>query len=380
MDFSLSEAQELLKRTARDFLEKECPKQLVREMEEDETGYPAQLWHNMAELGWMALPFPEKYGGGGGSFADLVILLEEMGRACLPSPFIPTVVLGGLTILDMGSEEQKKKFLPHIAKGDMVCTLALLEPSDSYDPADISCRAIADEDGYLVNGTKLFVPDAHITDYLVVAARTRNSSRAEQGVTLFLVDTRSPGIDYTLLKTIAGDKQFEVNFDSVKVPRESVIGEVGWAWKGAERILERAAVAKCAEMVGGAQRVLEMTVSYAKERIQFGRPIGSFQAIQHYCANMATDVDASRFNTYKAAWMIDEGLPCSKEVAIAKAWCSEAYRRVIALSHQIHGAIGWTKDLDLELYTRRAKAAEIAFGDADFHREVIARELGLGVH
>ena len=148
MDFSLSEAQELLKKTARDFLEKECPKQLVRELEEDEAGYSPRLWHNMAELGWMALPFPEKYEGNGGSFSDLAVLLEEMGRACLPSPFIPTVVLGGLTILDMGNEEQKEKFLPRIAKGDMVCTLALLEPSDSYDPADISCRAIANEDGY----------------------------------------------------------------------------------------------------------------------------------------------------------------------------------------------------------------------------------------
>ncbi len=376
MDFSLSEGQELLKRTARDFLEKECPKKLVREMEEDEIGYSAQLWHSMAELGWMALPFPERYEGNGGSFSDLVVLLEEMGRACLPSPFLPTVVLGGLTILDMGSEEQKGKLLPRIARGDIVCTLALVEPSDSYDPADISCQAIADEDGYLLTGTKLFVPDAHIADYLVVSARTEGS-RADQGVSLFLVDAKSPGIDYTLLKTIAGDKQFEVNFNSIKVPRESVIGEVGRAGKGVGKILERAAVAKCADMVGGAQRVLDMTVSYAKERTQFGRPIGSFQAIQHYCVNIAIDVDASRFHTYKAAWMIDEGLPCSKEVAIAKAWCSEAYRRVTALSHQIHGAIGWTKDLDLELYTRRAKAAEIAFGDADFHREKIARELGL---
>lgn len=376
MDFSLSEEQELLKRAARDFLEKECPKRLVREMEEDEMGYSAQLWRSMAELGWMALPFPESYEGNGGSFSDLVVLLEEMGRACLPSPFVPTVVLGGLTILDMGSEEQRDEFLPRIASGDIFCTLALVEPTDSYSPAGISCQAIADEDGYLLSGTKLFVPDAHIADYLLVSART-GGGRTEQGVTLFWVDAKSPGIDCTPLRTVAGDKQFEVNLNGVKVPRESVIGELGRAWGGVARILEQAAVAKCAEMVGGAQRVLDMTVSYAKERHQFGRPIGSFQAIQHYCANMATDVDASRFNTYKAAWMIDEGLPCVKEVAIAKAWCSEAYHRVTALSHQIHGAIGWTKDLDLELYTRRAKAAEIAFGDADFHREKVAQELGL---
>ena len=377
MDFSLSEEQELLKRTARDFLEKECPRQLVRQMEDDDKGYPTQLWHTMAALGWMALPFPEEYGGGGGSFSDLIILLEEMGRACLPSPFIPAVVLCGLTILDTGSKEQKDAFLPGIARGDIIGTLALLEPSDSYDPAAISCRAIARESEYLVTGTKLFVQDAHIADYLVVAARTGSVNGAEEGITLFLIDARSPGISRTILKTIAADKQFEVNFDNVKVPGESVIGEVNRARRGVAGMLERAAVAKCAEMVGGAQRVLEMTVDYAKERVQFGRPIGSFQAIQHYCTNIAIDVETSRFNTYKAAWMIAEGIPCFKEVAIAKAWCSEAYRRVTALSHQIHGAIGWTKEMDLELYTRRAKAIEVAFGDADFHREKIARALGL---
>jgi alkylation response protein AidB-like acyl-CoA dehydrogenase len=376
VDFSLSEGQELLKRAARDFLEKECPKRLVREMEEDDVGYSAQLWRQMAELGWMALPFPESYEGNEGGFLDLVVLLEEMGRACLPSPFVPTVVLGGLTILDMGSEEQKAEFLPRIASGDMFCTLALVEPSDSYSPAGISCQAVADGDGYLLSGTKLFVPDAHVADYLIVGARTGNGE-AEPGVTLFWVEAKSAGIDCTPLKTIAGDKQFEVKLDGVKVPRESVIGKAGRAWGGVARILERATVAKCAEMAGGAQRVLDMTISYAKERNQFGRPIGSFQAIQHYCANMATDVDASCFNTYKAAWMIEEGLPCVKEVAIAKAWCSEAYHRVTASSHQIHGAIGWTKDMDLELYTRRAKTAELAFGDADFHREKIAQELGL---
>jgi 3-oxocholest-4-en-26-oyl-CoA dehydrogenase beta subunit len=374
VDFSLSETQELLKRASRDFLEKECPKKLVRQMEEDEVGFSSQLWQGMAGLGWMSLPFPEKYKGGGGSFSDLAILIEEMGRACLPSPFIPTVVLGGLTIMDTGTEEQKNRFLPLIAKGDMICTLALLEPSDSYDPDDIGCRAIADKDGYLLSGTKLFVPDFYISDYALVAARTDDDSNPERGIILLMVDPKSPGIDFTLLKTIAADKQSEVNFDSVKVPRENVIGEPGRAWKGITRTLEKAAIAKCAEMTGGAQRVLEMTINYATERLQFGRPIGSFQAIQHYCANMATDVDACRFNTYKAAWLIDEGLPCSKEVSIAKAWCNEAYHRVTALSHQIHGAIGWTRDMDLELYTRRAKTAGVAFGDADFHREVIARK------
>ena len=376
MDFSLSEVQKMLRQEARSFLEKECSSQLVRQMEQDETGYPSQLWRQIAELGWMAIPFPEKYDGVDGNFIDLIVLIEEMGRICFPSPFVPTVVLGGLAILELGTEDQKDRLLPGIAAGDTICTLALLEVSNSYDPAAISCQASTNGNGYHLKGTKLFVPDAHVADLLLVAARTQAGVQDGQSIGLFVVDTRSQGITCDLLKTISGEKQFEVNLD-VTVPEENLLGHTVDAGEALKKISERAAVVKCAEMVGGAQRVLEMTVGYAKERQQFGRPIGSFQAIQHYCANMATDVDASRFNSYRAAWLIDQGLPCRKEVAVAKAWCSQAYRRVTALSHQIHGAIGWTKDLDLELYTRRAKAAELAFGDADFHKELIARELGL---
>lgn len=375
MDFSLSEVQRMLRREARSFLERECPSQLVREMEQDERGHSPELWHRIANLGWMALPFPEKYGGAGGSFMDLVILVEEMGRVCFPSPFIPSVILGGLTILDLGSEDQKEESLPGIASGDIISTLALLESNDSYEPTGIACRASFDGNEYHLQGTKLFVPDAHIADFLLVAARTEGGSKGEQGITLFIVDAKNQDISHTLLKTIAGDKQFEVNLD-VKVPPGSALGRAGDAWHGLKKTLERAAVAKCAEMIGGAQRVLEMTLDYAKERKQFGHPIGSFQAIQHYCANMAMDVEASRLNTYHAAWLISEGLPASRHVAAAKAWTGEAYRGIVASSHQIHGAIAFTKELDLELYIRRAKAAEVAFGDADFHRQIIAQELG----
>lgn len=370
MDFSLSEVQKMLRGEARSFLEKECSSQLVREMEKDERGYSPRLWRQIAELGWMAVPFPEKYGGVDGSFIDLVILIEEMGRACFPSPFIPTVVFGGLAILELGSEDQKEKLLPGIAAGDTICTLALLEASNSYDPAAITCQASKDGNGYYLKGTKLFVPDAHIADLLLVAARTQ----AEQGIALFIVDAKSKGINHDSLKIISGEKQFEVNLD-VKVPEDSVLGYTLDADKLLRKISERAAVVKCAEMVGGAQRILEMTLSYVKERSQFGHPIGSFQAIQHHCANIAVDVETSRLNTYHAAWLLSEGLSASKHVSVAKAWVSEAYRRITSLSHQIHGAIGFTKELDLELYVRRAKSAEVAFGDANFHRKIIARAL-----
>lgn len=378
MDLGFTEEQEMLRKTARDFLETECPTSLVKEMAEDEQGYTSGLWGKMAELGWMGLALPEEYDGMGMSFLDLAVLLEEMGRACLPGPFFSTVVLGGLTILEAGNEEQKKEFLPKIAAGETILTMALTEPSASYDPASITVKAVPDKDDYVISGTKLFVENAHIADYLICVTRTKDGAgKGEDGITLFLVDGKSPRIATTLLKTIAGDKQCEVTFDNVRVPQKNMLGERDKGWPVVAKILQKATVAKCAEMIGGAQAALDMSVAYAKERIQFGRPIGSFQAIQHHCANMVTDVDGSRFITYQAAWKVSEGLPAVMEVSMAKAWVSEAYRRVTQLGHQIHGGIGFCMDHDMPLYFKRAKAAEPTFGSADWHREIVARELGL---
>jgi len=377
MDLGLSEGQEMLRTSARDFLQKECPKQLVRQLDESDEGYSPELWRKMAELGWMGLVLPEEYGGSGGSFLDLVVLLEEMGYNILPGPFFSTVVLGGLSILAAGNEEQKKEFLPKVANGEIILTLALTEPSAKYDAASVKTKAVARNGEYVINGTKLFILDANVADYLLCVARTKEGVKPEDGITIFLVDAKSPGVKCTLLKTLARDKQCEIIFDNVNVPKDNVLGEVDRGWPVVESILQKAAVAKCAEMVGGAQASLEMAVSYAKERVQFNRPIGSFQAIQHYCANMVTDVDGSRFVTYKAAWKVSEGIPATMDVAVAKAWTSEAYGRVTLLGHQIFGAIGFTMDHDMHLYYRRAKAGEIMFGDGDFQRAVVAQELGL---
>ena len=377
MDLGLSEEQEMLKKSARDFLQRECPKRLIRQLDDSDEGYSMELWRRMAELGWMGLVFPEKYGGGGQSFLDLAVLLEEMGYNIVPGPFFPTVVLGGLAILMAGSEEQKAEFLPRVARGEIILTLALTEPSASYDAASVKTKAIARDGGYVVKGTKLFVLNANTADYVVCIARTRETTDPEDGITVFLVDARSPGLTCTLLKTLARDKQCEVIFDDVTVSEKNVLGRKDEGWPIVRDILQKAAVAKCAEMVGGAQAALDMAVNYAKERVQFGRPIGSFQAIQHYCANMAMDVSGSRFVTYKAAWKLSEGIPAALDAAIAKAWVSEAYGRVALLAHQIFGAIGFTMDHDMHLYYRQAKAAEIIFGGGDFHRAIVAQELGL---
>lgn len=374
MDLGLTEAQQMLRNSAREFLEKECPHTYVRAMEEDQRGYTPEMWRKLAEQGWLGLIFPEQHGGIGLGFLDLAILLEEMGRALLPGPFFSTVVLAGMPILDAGSEAQKREFLPRIAEGQLVMTLALTEPSARWDAAGIEATASPSGDGYVINGTKLFVPNAHVSDYMVVAART---GRATEDVTLFIVPGRASGVSQALLKTIASDRQSEVVFNNVRVPASAVLGEVNGGWATIRKVLQWGAVGKCAEMLGGAQKVLEMTVEYAKQRVQFGRPIGSFQAIQHHCANMATDVEGSRYITYQAAWRLSEGLPAEREVALAKAWVSDAYRRVCALGHQCHGAIGFTREHNMQLYSRRAKAAELAFGDADLHREAVASAIGL---
>ena len=374
MELGLDEAQQMLRTTAREFLAAECPASYVREMEEDERGYTEELWGKMAEQGWMGLVVPEEFGGVGMSFFDLSLLLEEAGRAMLPGPLFSDVVLGGMTIADAGNEAVKREILPSLAEGRTIVTMALTEPNARLDAAGIETRAERRRDEFVINGAKLFVPNAHVSDYLIVVARTGNE---EENVTLFLVPRSAPGVGQELLGTIASDRQSEVVLQDVQAPPSAVLGEVGKGWETVMKVLAWGAVGKCAEMLGGAQAVLDMTVEYAKQRVQFGRPIGSFQAIQHYCADMATDVEGSRYLTHQAAWRLSRGLPAEREVAIAKAWVSDAYSRVCAVAHQCHGAIGFTKEHDMQLYSRRAKAAEVAFGDSDHHLETVATSIGL---
>ncbi|MBW1942981.1 MAG: acyl-CoA/acyl-ACP dehydrogenase [Deltaproteobacteria bacterium] len=378
MDFSFTEEQNILRKTARDFLESKCPSAFVLEMEKDERGYTEELWRGMAELGWMALTIPEEYEGVGGDFLDLVVMLEEMGRACLPGPFFSTVVLGAYSVMEAGNESQMRELLPKIATGNIFLTLAYTEPGTTkYDPYLIKVNASDQDRNFIIDGTKLFVPDAHVADYVICAARTSGEPSSQEGITLFRVDTKSSGIEYNPLKTIAGDKQYEVIFDKVHVPEEDILGGLNNGGRHLEKILQKGAVGKCAEMVGGAQRVLEMASSYAKEREQFGKPIGSYQAVQHHCANMLMDVESSRFITYKAGWMLSKGIPCTKEVSAAKAWVGEACRRVSALGHQVLGATAYIVEHDMPLYSRRAKAAEASLGDAGFFRHIMAQEIGL---
>jgi len=375
MDLGLSEIQQMLKNSAREFLAQECPLTLVREMEAEERGYTPELWRQLAGLGWPGVAFPEQYGGTGGDFLDLAVLLEESGRALLPSPFFATVVLGGLTVLDAGTAAQKQEILPALCSGQLLLTLALTEASATYEPWGIATTATREGGDFRLDGAKLFVPQAHTADLLLVAARTTESADPAQGLTLFLIPANAAGLTINPLATISADRQCEVILEGVKAPADAVLGVVDGVWPILQRALQRAVAGQCLEMLGGAAAVLEMTVEYAKQRAQFGRPVGTFQAVQHHCANMATDVEGCRHIAWQAAWKIASGEPAEREVAMAKAWVSSAYQRVCNLAHQCHGAIGFTKEHDLQLYTRRAKVQELSYGDANWHKETALRHI-----
>ncbi|MDY7018967.1 MAG: acyl-CoA dehydrogenase family protein, partial [Chloroflexota bacterium] len=254
MEISFTEEQEMLRQTTRDFLTKECPKTEVRRLEEDEDkGYSTELWRGIAELGWMGLVIPEEYGGMGMTFQDLTIILEEVGRNILPGPFFCTVVEGIIPILDVGSEEQKKEYLPRIAGGEAIFTMALLETGGENNASGIAARAVPKNDSFIINGTKLFVEMAHIADYLICVTRTNERTSPEDGITLFIVDAKTPGIHYEVMPTIGMDKLCEVNFKDVVVPKKNVLGEIDKGWPIVTRVVRKAAIAKCAESIGGMQ-------------------------------------------------------------------------------------------------------------------------------
>jgi len=378
MNFGFNDEQELLRSTARKFFENECGSDTVRRLMETPEGISPDLWTKIAEQGWLGLVFPEAYDGMGLGLVDLVVLMEEMGRAVVPGPYFSTVLLGGLAILEAGSEAQKKEWLPKIAAGDKRVALAWMEPSAQLGPAGVTLTAAEKGGRYTLSGTKLFVHDAHTADALVVAARTRPGAGAE-GVSLFLLPRATSGLRVTLLPTMDQTRKLcEVTCADVTVGADALLGAAGAGWAPLGRVLDRATVALCAEMCGGAQKVLDMTVEYAKIRQAFGRPIGSYQGVKHRAADMLVDVENGKSITYYAAWALDEGAAeAPLAVSMAKAYVSDAFRRVAAAGIQLHGGIGFTWEHDLHLYFKRAKGSEFTFGDATHHRERVAQLVNL---
>jgi alkylation response protein AidB-like acyl-CoA dehydrogenase len=380
MDFSLSSDQELIKDSARKFIENECPRTLVRELNLSEKGYDPGMWRKMADLGWMGLALPEEYGGVGGGVIDLALVMEEMGRGLLPGPFFPTVAACAFPILSFGTAAQKEKYLPPIASGEALWSLALTEEAGTDSALGIGLSAKAEGDTYNLSGIKLFVSYAQVADHFLVVARTSKGSNPQEGITVFLVDAGNRGIEIDLLPTTARDKQCEIRFSQVIVPKDNILGEPDKGWPVVEFILQRTALLKSAEMLGGAQAVLEMTVEYSKQRIQFGSAIGSFQAVQHNLVDLFNEIQGLRYLVYEAAWRVDAGLPAFPSaplISMAKAKANQVYQRTCIDGMKLHGAIGFTEELDIGLYHLRTRANLALGGDTRSHLDRIAGSLFL---
>lgn len=374
MDLLLTEEEKMLRHTAREFLEAECPTTLVREMEKDAKGYPPALWRKTAELGWQGMALPEKYGGQELPLVYLALILQEVGRALAPLPLHSTVV-AALTIARDGNDAQREAVLPGVVRGDTVLTWAFSEQDPRLLPETVRMRAEADGGHFVLNGTKLFVDNFVAADHCLVACRTAPASERSLGLSLFLVDTKSSGISETPLVTLAKDKQSEVVFKNVRVPKGNLVGALNQGGAIVERLLDRATVLLCAQMLGATRKDAEMAIDYAKYRVAFGQPIGAFQSIQHICSDMIMWIDGGEMLTYEALWKMDQGLPAGVEASQAKAFCNEKCEAVVRSSQIIHGGIGFMMEFDLHLWFRRVSAWTMRLGTAYEHRARIAHAL-----
>jgi alkylation response protein AidB-like acyl-CoA dehydrogenase len=376
MNFGFTEEQEFLRQTARDFLAEWVPMRLVRDVMESTASHSPEVWKQMAELGWMGLALPEEYGGADLGTVELCVVLEELGRSLAPVPFLPNAIAGAV-ILESGDDAQKRTWLRRIGAGEAIGTLAITEERGTENPGDLVLRAKSDGDGWVLDGRKLFVPDAASAAVLVVVART--GGEGESGLGLFLVPRETAGVEMVAMSSMDLLRPlYEVSFRGAKLPADALLGGDRDAWSRLERVLDRGRVMIAAEMLGGAEKCLENSVAYAKERVQFGKPIGVNQAIKHKCADMLFEIESAKSITYYAAWAArEDNDEAPLTAAMAKAFVSDAYRHTSAENIQIHGGVGFTWEYDCHLYFKRAKTDEAWLGDASFHRERIAQMLAL---
>ncbi|HSF06637.1 MAG TPA: acyl-CoA dehydrogenase [Methylomirabilota bacterium] len=370
MDFTFNADQQLLRDSARAFLDAHCGSALVRALWDDPRGESEAMWKDMAQLGWLGLSLPDTVGGSALGLVETAIVLEELGRAAYPGPYFPTV-LAATALNEAGSPAQKHRWLGAIATGGARGTIAFLDTDCSWDPGAVATRATPAARGWTLSGTKRFVPWAHVADVLLVPAQSPD------GLSLYLIEPSAPGLGLGALQGMdLGTRWMTLTLDDVPVGDDAIVGARGQGGPLLEKLLRRGAVGAAAEMLGAARRCLDMSVAYAKVREQFGQPIGAFQAIRHKCADMLVEVENAHAATYYAAWAIDAGAPDAMTAAsVAKAYVGDAARQVCGEAIQVHGGIGFTWEYDLHLYVKRAKALETMYGDAGYHREMIVRHV-----
>jgi alkylation response protein AidB-like acyl-CoA dehydrogenase len=374
IDLTLGEDQLLLQRSANEFFRKHCPPEFVREIEDGELGYSPDLWREMASLGWLGITYPEEYGGTGAGFLDLYPIYEEMGRFLVPSPHLDTVVVAGDTILAAGTDAQRQRLLPAIASGECIVSLAVVEGDGSFGPAGIACSARRNGGDFVVSGTKLLVGYAPSVDLFLVVARTGGDTGAD-GISLLLVDAAADGISCTSIPNIAGNPLFAVAFDNVSTPAENLVGELDGGWAAVSVATTKAAVLQTATIVGAAQAVLDMTNQYAKDREQFGGPIGRYQAVQYLVTDILIDMHRADVLAKQAAFRIDAGRSYAREAAIAIAFGKKAAAHLHRQAHEVHAGVAFIVEHDLTLYSRRSKFWENNLGDARYYQEELANAM-----
>jgi alkylation response protein AidB-like acyl-CoA dehydrogenase len=373
VDLVLTEEQELLQRTAREFVGRRSSLKRIRALRDtaDGDGFSRDLWSEMAELGWLGIVYPVEVGGLGLGWSDLMVVMEELGRGLVPEPLLSAVVLGGGTILLGGTEAQRRELLPAIAAGTRLLALASQEPRSRYLPHHVETRAVRDGDGWTLRGEKIQVLDAAAADLLIVSARTSGQVRDPSGISLFLLPSDAPGVTLTRQSRLDSRSAALVGLENVRVERDAVVGKIDEGGPLLARVLDRATAALAAEMLGGMTAAFEMTTDYLKTRVQFGVPIGSFQALKHRAARMFVELELSRSAVMHAHRTLDEGrddTAVARAVSTAKARCSDAFLSVANEAVQMHGGIGMTDEHDIGFFLKRARAAEMTFGDAGYHR------------
>jgi alkylation response protein AidB-like acyl-CoA dehydrogenase len=372
MDLDFTDEQSMLRETTKAICAEYASIDVVRAMEDDPTGYPADLWTQMGALGLAGLTLPERYGGAGLGTLDAAIVYEELGRALAPTPHFVSSVMSGGVLARAGTKEQKRAWLPRIAAAETILTPAWLEPKNGYGPAGVRLRATTDRDGYRLTGTKRHVHFASAAERLLVLARTGDG---ETDIDLLLIDRATPGIELVQHHTLASDTQYEVTFRDVHVPASDRIGAAGTGWATWHDTMHDGIILLAAQAMGGAERALEITVEFAKTRHQFDKPLAAFQAISHYLADASTTIDGGRTLVHEAAWARARGHSVSRLAPMAKLFACQTFRDVTAMAQQVHGGIGFTVEYDIQLYFRRAKQLQLSWWDTRYLEELIARDV-----
>jgi 3-oxocholest-4-en-26-oyl-CoA dehydrogenase beta subunit len=371
IDLTLDDHQLLLQRSANELFRKRYPSEVVRAIEDGGLGYSPEGWHELAELGWLGISFPERYGGGGGGFLDLYPIYEEMGRFLVPSPHLDTVATAGEIILASGTEEQRQVLLPEIAQGNCIISPAIVEGDGSFGFDAIMCSAEPRGGDFVVRGTKLLVPYARSADHFLCAVRTTRAAGADD-ISLLLVDAQADGITCDEIPNIAGHALYAVTFDEVSTPAAQLVGAEGRGWAPLSEATLKAAVLQVATIVGAARAVLDMTNQYAKDREQFGGPIGRYQAVQYLVTDILIDMHRADLLAKQAAFRIDAGRPFEREAALAVAFGKRAAAHLHRQAHEVHAGVAFILEHDLSLYSRRSKFWENHLGDARYYEERVA--------